>query len=408
MRYSVQAGLLSLTVAILTSACTGDRSCGPTLPSGPPKLPALDITVDPIAARTDSIPGDSVGSDRFAYEYVITITDSIRESFGQVNDIHLHYVMLSLDYKPHIFNPMTEEWIPTEPGNGGWVMGPIEMHISEFISIGLEEFLDAGNGTIRLGGDHFFGATAQLVRYHPDYRCIKLLHRTALTRVGGLAFHDGRIWVAVLYHSISPLIIADSVLVFDSTGTRVHTFDPGLGHICGLTSHRGHMWALAYPPYTLKQLDADWEVLDSVWVFRWWDPFGMYRGFAPAYDMTSALGYLWVGWGSSLAGYLTDSSLAIGEAVNPWQFPLLHFEGYGSVAWDGAYFYACGPEGLGRFNLSSWRVDNFPLYVEPETYLAWDGEAIWMTHYGPKQTFPNTIYLSRFRLPEYPTPEGGE
>jgi len=410
--------VVGLSLSLLV-ACSERRSTGPeqqpAIPAATTKLPALSVYDNPIIALSDTIWGGRETSDLFEIGYGINLQQPDDPAFDRVSDIVLGYWSAFLCASLHLSDPRSPNWVQIDAPWDNQPCSPLRerdlrsvWHLSE-AAISLDEIMQYGGGRLHLGGSGFERVNAQLVRYHDDYRCIRLGRNLPgyepWIEVGALTWGGGKIWVAVHCKKVEAGVrhTADSIWAFDSIGTRVVAFGHDTGEVWGLEYRDGELWTLGTGIPSLVVFDEDGIPTRSL-------PCRLYPG-----DMTLAMDRLWIPGGPErvLHGFVLDSAFWEGEPRSDWTFTLpeemdyrycynwlgQYYYNCAGVAWDGSYFYLGTPSSVAKVNLSSQLVAEYELPVTKPWMLAWDGEAVWVVHNGPPGTESATLWLSRFYLP---------
>jgi len=415
----VALGILGFLLSL--SACTGERS-KPGGPEAQVRLAALDIAENPVLAitgmiaPTDTIPGDTT-------EYRFQISDSMRTKVFGIDDILITHAWYGFQIYDYDFG----EWRTLDSYDRDGVRESSLLTLPYFqtflkkYSDDLEKsFLgDAGLLRIRSRGTDFF---CRLVTYHPHYEPILLPDlRDAIPMT--LAVVGSQIWAVVAFPAgESWAQWEQSVLVVDFDGTIVDSFvlaefSEGDPMIYSLAEGNGEVWVLTrtqdgfpHPSrglYTFNTVADDHSLVPR---------FVMPRRLENLHRVTSsivwAMGRLFVSAHAKLLGILTGPSVESGEAVVDWPLSLgPDFRGARGITWDGGYFHLRNGSHLGTFNLSRTQVASYKLSVDGVLNqfgrggrglgaVAWDGEALWMLHYGPQSLSGPSLMLSRFKLPE--------
>jgi len=416
-RQALCAATLAL-IALTALACSERRSTGPEEQPQPvvsTKLPAMDITENPIVAQSGVLKAWPRESARFESEFEIKIAESFLDRAERIDEIVFQYDGL-YDAEIWLYDVAKSVWRQLEPVPfwGGY---PFIRFLSELGSPPGDFLLDEG-GVMRIGGNGIDSLWVELLRYHDDYQAVPLPERD---RVGCLThcmaeivWAEGALWIVPTpsHYAIHQRYPCETIHLLDSAGELVVSSDLDDGVPRAITSHAGSVWTLTRPGlrwFEMSTLDTA-GVMTPQFRYEHWPPSNRHP--LEREDDLLAAGFdrLWLHfhWSDTLFGIPIPRNPVEGYVHPDWHFLCRELDPrtvITGLTCDGSYFYVQGKINrepyitITKVNLSGQNVAVYPVPVAATGAMAWDGEAMWLVHNGPRGTESQGLMASRFHLP---------
>jgi hypothetical protein len=355
----------------------------------------MSISDDPVIAMSDEIvasPGDEAGT------WILDLGSDSLVTYGYADDLQLMighpYCRAVVD--ADVFDHSVGQWRQIESKdwpaaflcNGWWGVPTPRLLLSMLGHRPITPFLDK-EGVLRFRGSEIRGIRARAVRYREDHQPVFASDRV-WERPQSLACGLGRILRVCWYPNDDRTDIGDSVFVFSLDGRRIGGYWlPDIFTLGMACDDQGLTWL-----YGLGDADG-FTALDSV---------GQQVAFFPfpgrlAEHMAFANGLLWVvnkAHGEVL-GIDPELSVESGEAAIVKRFMVFWDHTFGMTARDTTLLVSVN-NSIIEYSLRGDSLTSWPYSVTRSEDIAWDGEALWMLHYGSPAAPTDATLLSRFRL----------
>jgi len=378
-----------LLCALMIAGCSRERP----LASREHQLPTLNLSDQIIEAVSPTF-NDWENGRCGAHGDSLLIPDTARIRYGRSADLNFGVIVPNMctASRVTILNRRTNEWMLLEshPGGGGCIPEGEQMRVllSQFDPDPVKSFIGPMGEIRQKGGgcaNVFFVKTREGVRNIPMGYKARVLAMT----------HDGeRLWIVLLRGG------QDSLEVFPKDGARDGVTVQTIPGVQGLAAAGNTIWIVyGKSPTKIGVVARDGTV-------------------TPAFDLADTLdgstngvawadGLLWVRHRTtpgpdriidSLLAIDTERSILTGHAVvvrRIQDFRQGRFRW--SLGWDGQNFLLPAYDTLLRFTPNGETVSPLPLPIIL-TQMAFDGEALWVTHRGTWETSASDEFLSRFYM----------
>jgi len=310
---------------------------------------------------------------------------------GDYNDFELTYwTSSSADADVWIYNFRIGRWDQI-----GFSPDPDTIHLPVFIEHGhlfsargfqAKDYLDEGREMrVRCSGS---GPKVRALRISPDYFIVPLMIEN-LGGANGLV-HDGEsLWISSNY--------SNRIYNLSLEGKIIKEFEAPAGYPFGLAFDGQDLW-LADGSNRIFKMDQEGDILCQFTVptdypggLTWEND----KLWLSEYEHTSGI--------SQLFGIDPYASCSAGFAVITDTFDTPE-GGKPGLAWDGEYLLVVikDPHSeaheLYRINTSGEVIQSYDIPVKYPQDIAWDGEAVLLSNYGPKDLINYDPVITRFKL----------
>lgn len=365
----------------LFNACTDDSSS--------PYNPQTTYIDEPIVLQVSTFLSAGVNWQR---DFVFDFNHITMVLTGDYNDFELTYwTSSSSDADVWVYNFKKRRWDQI-----GFSPPPDTIHVPVFVEQGhlfsaqglqAKEYLDEGR-EMRVSG-LVSGPKVRALRINPDYFIVPLIAENVYG-FNGLV-HDGEsLWISSNF--------TDRIYNLSLDGKLLKEFEAPAGYPFGLAFDGQDLW-LADGSDRIFKMDQEGDVLCQFTV-----PTDYPGGLTWENDKLWLSEHEHMSGISQLFGIDPSASCSAGFAVITDTFDTPEGGGKG-LAWDGEYLLVVVkndlyPEAheLYKIKTSGEVIQSYDIPVKSPHDIAWDGEAVWMLNYGPKDLIGHDPVITRFKL----------
>jgi len=238
---------------------------------------------------------------------------------------------------------------------------------------------------MRVRGSYWSGPKVRALKINPDYFIVPLMLGNVYS-FNGLAYDRESLWVSSNF--------SDRIYNLSLEGKIIKEFEAPAGYPFGLAFDGQDLW-LADGSDRIFKMDQEGDVLCQFTV-----PTGC------PYGLTWERNRLWLsenGCLHRLFGIGPLLSCLSRAAVISDTFTTAE-EGSKGLAWDGEYLLAViknpysEAHKLYKIKTSGEVIQSYDIPVKFPEDIAWDGEAVWLLNYGPKDLINRDPVITRFKL----------
>jgi len=362
-------------------ACTDDLSS--------PYNPQTTYIDDPIVLEVSTFLSAGVN---WQGDFVFDFTHITLVQTGAYNDFELTYwTSSSCDEDVWVYNFRKRGWdqIGFSPGPGIMCLTVITEQGHLFSARGLEakDYLDE-DLEMRVKGS-VSGPKVRALKINPDY-FIAPIRLGNVSSFNGLVYDGESLWVSSNF--------SDRIYNLSLEGKIIKEFEAPAGYPFGLAFDGQNLW-LADGSDRIFKMDREGDVLCQFTV-----PTDYPGGLTWENDRLWLSEYEHMFGISQLFGMDPYASCSAGFAVITDTFDTAE-EGSRGLAWDGEYLLVVVkkdlyPEAheLYKIKTSGEVIQSYDIPVKFPQDIAWDGEAVLLINYGPKDLINYDPVVTRFKL----------
>lgn len=365
----------------LFNACTDDSSS--------PYNPQTTYIDDPIVLEVSTFLSAGVN---WLGDFVFNFNHTTLVLTGAYNDFELTYwTSSSCDEDVWIYNYRKQKWdqigFSPGPGIGCFLVITEQCHLFSARGLQPRDYLDEG-WEMRVRGA-VSGPKVRALKINPDYFIVPLMVGNVYG-FKGLVYDGESLWVSSNF--------TDSIYNLSLKGKIIKEFEAPAGYPFGLAFDGQDLW-LADGSDRIFKMDQEGNVLcqftvptdypggltwenDKLWLSEYEHMFGI----------------------SQLFGIDPYASCSAGFAVITDTFDTAE-EGSRGLAWDWEYLLVVVKKDLYgethelyKIKTSGEVIQSYDIPVKGPQDITWDGEAVWLLNYGPKDLINHDPVITRFKL----------